>query len=208
MIKAVLFDMDGVLVDAKEWHYQAFNEALKLFGLQIDHNEHLMYYDGLPTRDKLILLTNKRGLPQELHQFLNSIKQDFTFDICIQNCHPIFSVQYAVSRLKRDGYKIAVCSNSIRKTIELMMEKSGLSEYIDLIVSNQDVKRGKPAPDMYLKAMKVFNIDAKEALICEDNDNGIRAALSSGGYLLKIGTVSDTNYDNIMREIRSINSKG
>ena len=201
MIKAVLFDMDGVLVEAKEWHYEAFNEALNVFGLPISHEEHLITYDGLPTKEKLKILTAKKGLPVELHKFINSLKQDFTFDICLQRCRPVFHVEYCLSRLKQDGYKIAVCSNSIRATVELMMKKSGLLPYIDLIVSNEDVKKGKPDPEMYLKAMSVFGIKPCEAVICEDNENGIKAALVSGGNLLRIGTVDDTNYQNVRQFI-------
>ena len=65
-IKAVLFDMDGVLVEAKDWHYEAFNKALDVFGLPISRSEHLSLYDGLPTRKKLEMLTEKKGLPTQL----------------------------------------------------------------------------------------------------------------------------------------------
>ena len=84
------------------------------------------------------------------------------------------------------------------------MEKSALSEYIDLIVSNQDVKKGKPDPEMYIKAMTEFGLEPQECVICEDNENGIRAARASGGNVLVIGEVSDTNYFNIKNRINQI----
>lgn len=206
-IKAVLFDMDGVLVEAKDWHYEAFNKALEVFGLPISRSEHLSIYDGLPTKDKLKILTTKKGLPEELHGFLNSLKQAFTRDVIVTSCHPVFNVEYALSRLHAEGYKIAVCSNSIRASIEMMMEKSALLPYIDCIVSNQDVTKGKPSPEMYLKAMANFGLKPEECLILEDNENGIRAARASGGNLLVIGDVSDTNYTNIRRRIDEIEVK-
>lgn len=196
-IKAVLFDMDGVLVEAKDWHYEAFNKALAVFGLSITREDHLRNYDGLPTRKKLQLLTERVGLPVELHKFLNELKQKYTTEVIMTKCHPVFCVEYALSRLHAEGYKIAVCSNSIRNSIEMMMDRSALSEYVDLIVSNQDVLKGKPDPEMYIKAMKSFNVQAEECLILEDNENGIKAALASGANLLKIGEVTDTNYFNI-----------
>ena len=73
-IKAVLFDMDGVLVNAKDWHYEAFNKALEVFGMPISRSEHLSLYDGLPTRAKLQMLTEKKHLPVQLHEFLNKLK--------------------------------------------------------------------------------------------------------------------------------------
>lgn len=203
-IKAVLFDMDGVLVEAKDWHYEAFNKALNVFGLPISRSEHLSLYDGLPTRKKLEMLTEKKGLPTQLHHFLNNLKQRYTTDIIVTHCRPVFNVEYALSRLHNEGYKIAVCSNSIRKSIEMMMEKSALLPYIDRIISNQDVSKGKPDPEMYLKAMQAFNLKPEECLILEDNENGIRAARASGANLLVIGEVSDTNYTNIRNKINAI----
>lgn len=63
-IKAIFFDMDGVLIDAKEWHYEALNRALELFGMPISQVDHLTTFDGLPTRKKLEMLTLGRGLPR------------------------------------------------------------------------------------------------------------------------------------------------
>ena len=94
-------------------------------------------------------------------------------------------------KLKEDGYKIAVCSNSIRATVESLMRLSNLSKHIDYIVSNEDVKKGKPDPEMYLKAMEYFNLKPAEALILEDNEHGIAAAKSSGGHLMKIDLPED-----------------
>lgn len=203
-IKAVLFDMDGVLVEAKDWHYEALNRALDVFGLPISRSEHLSQYDGLPTRTKLKMLTEKKGLPPELHKFLHDLKQRYTTDIITTHCHPVFNVEYALSRLHAEGYKIAVCSNSIRASIEMMMKKSALLPYIDRIISNQDVKKGKPDPEMYQKAIAAFNLTPKECLILEDNENGIKAARASGANVLVIGTVADTNYVNIRGRINSI----
>ena len=206
-IKAVLFDMDGVLVEAKDWHYEAFNRALEIFGMPISRSEHLSTYDGLPTRQKLNMLTERTGLPRELHTFLNDLKQKYTTEVILTKCRPVFNVEYALARLHAEGYKIAVCSNSIRNSILMMMEQSALSSYIDLIVSNQDVTRGKPDPEMYLKAIDKFGLKPEDCLILEDNENGIRAARASGASVLVIGDVSDTNYFNIRQAINKAEGK-
>jgi len=203
-IKAVLFDMDGVLIEAKDWHYEALNKALALFGYEITRTEHLSGYDGLPTRTKLKKLTMEKGLPEELHDFINEMKQQYTVKIIHNQCRPRFNHEFALSKLKAEGYRIAVCSNSIRMTIEMMMEYAKLSGYLDFIISNQDVKNAKPDPEIYLVAMEKLKLKPEECLICEDNENGIEAAIASGGCLLAVKTVDDVNYNNIKKRINEI----
>ena len=96
-IKAVIFDMDGVLIDARDWHYEALNRALGLFGYQISRFEHLVTYDGLPTRTKLRMLSLERGLPEGLHSFIDEMKQSYTIETTFARCKPRFDHQYALS---------------------------------------------------------------------------------------------------------------
>ncbi|MEY4616732.1 MAG: hypothetical protein RJB66_1692 [Pseudomonadota bacterium] len=203
-IKALLFDMDGVLIDAKDWHYEALNKALGLFGHQISRYDHLVTFDGLPTKKKLEMLTKERGFPPGLHKFVNKLKQEYTIELIHKFCKPVFAHQYALSHLKRKGFKIAVCSNSIRQTIDLMMQKSNLNNFIDLIVSNEDVKNPKPNPEIYLQAMNYFGVAPTESLIFEDNQHGIEAANKSGGYLFKVGTPKDIEFHSILKKIEEI----
>lgn len=200
-IKAVLFDMDGVLIDAKDWHYEALNKALKLFGYEINRYEHLSSYDGLPTKVKLERLTSEKGLPKYLHSFINEMKQKYTIDITHNYCRPRFNHEYALSKLKSEGYKLAVCSNSIKNTIDIMMGMSALDKYLDLKLSNEDVSQSKPDPEIYIKAMEKLNLSPEECLIIEDNENGIKAAKSSGANLLAVKSVDDVNYNNIKTRI-------
>lgn len=206
-IKAVIFDMDGVLIEAKDWHYEALNKALALFGMEISRYDHLVTYDGLPTKKKLEMLSMERGLPKGLHDFINKMKQQYTMEIVYAQCKPRFYHEYALSRLRSEGYRMAVCSNSIRNTIEVMMQKASLSEYLDFYISNQDVAHGKPDPEMYVKAINNFGLKPDECLIVEDNENGIKAALASGAHLLKVETVEDVNYQNIVNKIAHIEGR-
>jgi HAD superfamily hydrolase (TIGR01509 family) len=203
-IKAIIFDMDGVLIEAKDWHYEAINKALKLFGMEISRYDHLVTYDGLPTKKKLEMLSMERGLPKDLHQFINEMKQQYTMEIVHAQCKPLFFHEYALSRLKNEGYHMAVCSNSIRNTIEVMMQKASLENYLDFYISNQDVTHGKPNPEMYTKGIEKMGLTPKECLIVEDNEHGVQAALASGAHLLKVETVDEVNYENIKHRIIQI----
>jgi beta-phosphoglucomutase len=203
-IKAVIFDMDGVLIDAKEWHYETLNKALNLFGAEISRYDHLVTFDGLPTKKKLEMLSMEGGFPRGLHGFVNELKQQYTMEVVYTKCKPVFQQQYALSRLKAEGYHLAVCSNSIRKSVEIMMEKSALIEYLDFFLSNQDVKNGKPDPEMYNLAIKKLNLHPQECLIVEDNDHGLKAALASGAHVLKVENPGDVYYENIRSRINEI----
>lgn len=203
-IKGIIFDMDGVLIDAKEWHYEAINQALGLFGYKISKYDHLVTFDGLPTKKKLEMLSIERGLPEGLHDFINKMKQKYTLEHVYLKCKPLFCHQYALSKLKSEGYKLALASNSIRQTVDIMLDKADISKYLDISLSNQDVLKPKPDPEIYNKAIEMLGLSPEECLILEDNKNGIKAALTSGAYLLKIGTVHDVTYLNIKNRIKEI----
>lgn len=201
MIKAVVFDMDGVLIDAREWHYEALNRALRLFGMEINRYEHLTTFDGLPTKRKLEMLSATHFLPGSLHSFINEMKQAYTIEIIHTRCKPRFQQELALSKLRQRGLRLAVASNSIRSTVELMMEKAELAQYLDLVVSNQDVSRPKPDPEMYKLAIDRLGVAPIEMLIVEDNENGIRAARASGAHVMEVVGVDEVNFGNISAAI-------
>jgi len=206
MVKAVIFDMDGVLIEAKDWHYESLNKALSFFGQEISRYDHLITFDGLPTKKKLAMLSDIGDLPYDLHNLINDLKQRFTMEIIYSKCKPLFFHQYALSKLKENNFKLVVCSNSIRNTIQVMMERSDLLGFLEFFLSNQDVVNGKPDPEIYNKAIQKLGLLPNECLILEDNENGINAALASGAHLLKINSVQDVNYLNIMNKINEINN--
>ncbi len=201
-IKAVIFDMDGVLIDAKDWHYDALNKALNHFGFNISRYDHLVTFDGLPTRRKLEMLTREHGLPSNLHGFLNELKQIYTMEIVQARCKPRFQHEYALSHLKAAGYKLAVASNSVRHSVEVMMSKSGLAPYLEAIVSNEDVSNGKPHPEIYIKTLTLLGVSPDQALVVEDNEHGIAAGKAAGAHLMIVQDVNDVTLDNINRHIR------
>ena len=189
MIKAVIFDMDGVLIEAREWHYEALNKALKLFGYEISRFDHLTTYDGLPTKRKLEMLSIERDLPRELHEFINEMKQVYTMELVYTQCKPRFIHEFALSTLKSHGLKLGLASNSIRSTVDTMLQKAALSGYFDLTLSSDDVAHQKPDSEIYTKAIKAFNLIPSEVLIVEDNENGVKAAKGSGANVLVVRNV-------------------
>lgn len=206
MIKHIIFDMDGVLVDARDIHYEALNEALK----KVDNNyiisrqEHLSSYDGLPTRKKLEKLTAEKGLPSQKHDFVWKKKQDATLKI-IKKMRPDKYMINILKKLKSSGYTIHVCSNSVKKTIEQMLEQKGLLRLVDKIFSNEDVKNPKPNPEIFLRSIIDVGVSPRETLIIEDSPIGRKAALDSCSNLHAVRGTYDVHYDEIKHSINKIN---
>lgn len=203
-IRAIIFDMDGVLIDAREWHYHALNKALSPFGYTITRHDHLVTYDGLPTRKKLEMLSLEKGLPKELHSFINEMKQIYTEETIYQSCHPVFQHEYALSRLRAENFRLAVCSNSISSTVEKMISRAGLLKYLEFCLSNEDVQRAKPDPEIYTTAIKRMELDPRECLVVEDNANGIQAAEAAGAHVLAVESPDDVHYEAIINEIERL----
>ena len=156
-----------------------------------------MTYDGLPTVMKLDMVSREQGLPRQMHDFINELKQKYTMEQVHAYCKPNFYHEYALSKLKSKGYRIGCASNSIRDSINVMLSKSELLGYMDVVFSAQDVENPKPSPDIYIKTIKALGAKPKECLIVEDNENGIKAARASGAHLLVVSDVDEVNIDNI-----------
>jgi len=196
--------MDGVLIDAREWHYEALNRALGHFGLAISRFDHLVTYDGLPTRVKLEMLSREHGLPTQLHSFVNALKQEFTMETVARECRPTFAHEYALSGLRREGYRLAVASNSIRPTIEAMLGRGRLLHLLDFVVSADDVRRGKPDPEIYERAVDRLGLTAAEVLVVEDNDKGIAAARAAGCHVMTVTDPRGVTYERITATISEL----
>lgn len=183
---AVLFDMDGVLIDARDWHYDALNEALRIFGVEISREDHLERFNGLSTRKKLAMLTEDGVLPRDLHEIIEAVKQDRTLRIAAQKCFPIVPHQILITRLKSLGIKVGLVTNSIRRSSEFMLEYAGLLKFMDVVVTNEDVVEGKPNPEGYMLAMSKLSVLPDETLVVEDGEYGILAAKLAGADVLKV----------------------
>lgn len=193
-IEAILFDLDGVLIDATDWHYEALNRALGLFGFGISRYDHLATYNGLPTRKKLEMLSVEKGLPISIHGLLNRVKQAYTRDEILTKCRPMFEKEYMLSQLRRSGYRLAVCSNAIRESVELMLRQAGIYEYFEFCISNEEVSRPKPDPEIYLKAINRMGIGPKQVVIVEDAAHGVEAARKAGGHVCQVAGVEEVDY--------------
>ncbi len=193
MIKAIIFDLDGVLVDATEWHFEALNQALNIFGFEISRVEHETTYNGLPTVKKLEKLTRDKGLPLGLHKTILEMKKRFTDEKVVLNCTPSYDKQLLLSNLKSVGFRLAACSNAQKYSVINMLTRSQIIEYFEEIMGNDEGFAPKPAPDMYLAMFKKLKVLPKETIVVEDSPHGIEAARMSGANVITVRGFEEVN---------------
>ena len=206
MTKLVIFDLDGVLIDSKDYHYDALNEAL---GEQyaITREEHVSTYDGLPTTAKLELLSKNKGLPADRYEEIWRAKQENTLHIFKTKVDKDYELMGYFQQLVDEGYKVAVASNSIRNTVKIILLRLGLLEFVDIYVSNEDVVRNKPFPSMYWKCMMALGALPDDTVILEDSHIGRQGALDSKCHLVPIENRSDLNQAKVDRIKRILQSE-
>jgi HAD superfamily hydrolase (TIGR01509 family) len=206
-IKLIIFDLDGVLVDSRTLHYEAFNRALgsvdEKYIINID--EHNARYDGNPTSAKLRMLTDEKQLPIDLYQEIWELKQKYTSEIINTEFKFDRRMRKVLSSLKKDGYTLVCASNSIYNTIKMMLLRKGFIEFFDYFISNEDVRNPKPNPEIYLKCLERFSCSPYECVIIEDSYIGRRAAKLSGSHLLPVENPSCVTLTKINKFINTIN---
>jgi HAD superfamily hydrolase (TIGR01509 family) len=204
MIKLIIFDLDGVLVEAKNIHFETLNKALYEVDKKyvITEAEHLSIYDGLKTNQKLELLTKNKGLHPSTYEKVWNRKQQLTIE-AISELQPDFDKINLFKDLRDRGYKLACCSNSIRRSVLVMLAKIGIIEYMDLILSNEDVKNSKPHPEMYWKGMSLMGMLPEETLIVEDSPHGLLAASRSRAHVLRVDNPADLNITKIISKLQN-----
>lgn len=193
MYKAIIFDLDGVLVDMPRGHYEALNKALGLFGTKIEEEEHFHTFNGLPTRKKMELLEQQGRIPVGLKEFINDIKQRYTKEIIPKYCPPDYAKIILLRHLKDRGYRLACCSNSMQETLHLMLKSAALFPFFEVILGNDEIENPKPHPEIYLKAFEKLSVAPDECIIVEDAPHGIAAARASGATVYEVRGVHDVH---------------
>ena len=204
MIQAILYDLDGVLVNATEWHFESLNLALKeVAGFTIERKEHLTTFNGIPTQKKLEILEEQGRLSKDLFKKVWDLKQKKTFEVIKMNAF----VDQNKTRLHNGtkNFKKVCVTNSIRKSANLMLEKTGQLEFMDFVISNEDVKLPKPHPEGYISAMIRLNLSPKQCMIIEDAPKGIEAAKGSGANVYEVNGYHEVTLENVLNKINYYN---
>lgn len=202
-IKAIIFDLDGVLVEkTAKYHEDALNDALRYIDEKyvITEEENNSIYNNLSTKNKLKLLTELKGLPIEYYKFIDEMKQDIVLEK-LNNIPYNLYIDMMINILKKFKYKIGLASNSRRINVEIILKRLQIYQKFDAILTNDDVKCGKPDPEIFNKCICKLGCFPYEAIILDDALVGWVAAEKSGAYLIKVRSERDVSLGNILKFI-------
>jgi HAD superfamily hydrolase (TIGR01509 family) len=199
-IQFILFDLDGVLVDACDWHYQAFNDSLlEICNVTINKSDHGEIFNGLPTSEKLKILEKQGKINRSQFKDVWELKQKNTINIISKSAQVDGEKISLHNNLKNKGIKSACVTNSIRKTAELMLKNTGQIDFFEFIISNEDVNNSKPHSEPYIRAMIKLKAFPENTLIVEDSDKGYQSAIGTGAHVLRVKNSLDVTWDSIRR---------
>jgi HAD superfamily hydrolase (TIGR01509 family) len=185
-IKAILFDLDGVLVDSNHLHYESFKDAvLTVTGVTIDQNEHDALFNGVTTKQKLFYYIGKGHIDHSDGPQIESVKREKILQLIPSYIKPNKHLKYLLTEL-HTKYKFALVSNSGKETSHLILENLGIYDLFDLIVSPSEGLYPKPDPAMYTFAIQKFGLLPSECLIYEDSECGKAAAYKSGSHVIEV----------------------
>lgn len=179
MIDAVIFDMDGVIVDSEPLHYESDKMTMKFYGYEVS-DEELNNYVGVSNPEMWTELREKYRLTAALGEILEKQLSYKKILIGARKLVPIDGIQELLDEFRNSGIRIGLASSSSREFIDLVLEKLGIKDNFEVIVSGDDVKHSKPAPEIFLKASQKLNTDPSVCLVIEDSRHGIEAAKRAG----------------------------
>jgi HAD superfamily hydrolase (TIGR01509 family) len=208
MNKAIIFDLDGVLIDSKEIHFNALNLALANVDKKyiISRNDQDTTFEGLTTYSKLNILTYTRGLPRMLHKSIWEEKQKFStamFSSVSADTELVSLIKY----IRSQNILVGVASNSIRATLDGCLKALGIMDLVDHSLSNEDVNFPKPSPEIYTNCMSDLNVHPDNVIIFEDSEIGREAAKASEATLEPVESRASLTFDRIQKAIEVLNAK-
>lgn len=185
-MKAVIFDMDGVLVDSQPYHFKADIDTMAEYGV-IKDQKFYESFAGTLTADRMRTLKEMFGLDVPVEE-MTIKRENMILDIMgKEDIKPVSGIPEFLRSIKEKGLTTAVASSSDYKLINLILDRLKIAKYFDSVTSGSDVKRGKPSPDVFLLAAERIGIEPAECLVVEDSENGVKAAKAAGmkalGYI-------------------------
>jgi HAD superfamily hydrolase (TIGR01509 family) len=175
MIKAVIFDMDGLMIDSEPIQSKSFEHVLKEHDKRPVFKNGVVQVVGITAKDNWKLLKEKHDIKANINVLLDK-KRKIYRKLLQDNVSPRKGLISLVKRLHTAGIKMAIASSSSPKNIQTVLTGLGLNDYFDIAISGESVRRGKPYPDVFLKAAEKLGLPARSCAVLEDAESGVEAA--------------------------------
>jgi HAD superfamily hydrolase (TIGR01509 family) len=196
--KVVIFDMDGVIIDSEPAYLEMNLKMFSEMGIDMDENDYKALV-GMPSLPMWTMLKEKYNFEKDVDEIILSEKNRM-FEILDSGIisKPMNGISDLLNELKLNNYKLSVASSSAKDNIELILKKLDLFRYFEFIISGEEVLKGKPDPEMFLKVSEKFKVPASECFVIEDSTNGVNAAISAGMKCIGFKN-NDTNHQDISK---------
>jgi len=223
MLKAVIFDMDGVIIDSEPTHMKLENETYKKLGIEVSGDEHHTFV-GATSNYMWEALKNKYKLNQTLEELVEYDRSKYFKHLNSDECEIILikGVKELIKDLYENGVKLAIASSSPLNVIEAIAKKFEIEEYFEAFVTGDNVQRSKPAPDIFLFASEKLGVKSENCVVIEDSHNGVLAAKKAGMKCvginsdpagtqdismadLLINSFNEVNYEKLSKQIKTLN---
>ena len=186
-VKGVIFDMDGVIVDNHHFHVLAWEEFCKKHNIDFEEQDFRANYFGKVNFDILTSLTGKSLSPEQV-ETLGEEKESIYRRIYKDHIKPVHGLEVFLSLLKQNEVKIAVASSAPISNIDFVLDHLNFREYFDAIIDASMVVKGKPDPEIYLKAIKAIDVHPTSCVVFEDSVSGIQSGLGAGAEVIALLT--------------------
>ena len=193
-MKAVIFDMDGVIIDSEPIHFEVDMQTMKDFGCSISKEE-LNKYVGTTNEYMWTDIKNKYKLDQSVEEIINYRSEMVKRKVIESDLIPIEGIADLLKELKVKNIPAAIASSSPRDFIEVVVSKFQLEDYFSCILSGEEVENGKPAPDIYVETAKKLGISPEECIVIEDSKNGVLAAKKAGMKCIGFKNINSGDQD-------------
>lgn len=196
--KVIIFDMDGVIIDSEPAYLEMNLKMFSEMGIEMDDDDYKALV-GMPSLPMWTMLKEKYNFEKEVDEIILSEKNRM-FEILDSGIisKPMNGISDLLNELKSNNYKLSVASSSAKDNIELILKKLGLYNYFEFIISGEEVVKGKPDPEMFLKVAEKFKVSSAECFVLEDSTNGVNAAISAGMNCIGFKN-NDTNHQDISK---------
>lgn len=201
MLRAVIFDFDGVITDSEILHLRAFNRVLAQYDIKITTKNYYKEYLGLTDIDCFKLVADKSQLKLDRQGIKNLVKQKNQIfeELAKTEGQILEGVRDFLQMLKENNIPMAICSGAVLTEIELILEQAQLRPFFTAIVSAEQVKKGKPHPEGFLLTLQKLNygrqspILANQCIVIEDSHWGLDAARAAGMHTIAITSSYDAD---------------